>query len=134
MAEIIRRRPRAFADQLPIVVSLIVTLAEEDLPRFKPGVLWAVGRLGGLAEDHIADILSAIVASLGDPNAQVRGMAVWCLGRIGQVGLVADRPALLSDGGAVDFYEDGVLRRTSVAEMARRALDEQAYDGRGDSC
>jgi len=122
MAEIVRYRPELFADYLPIVVSLILNMAEEDLDHFRAGALWAIGRLGALAGDHIPAVLPAITSALDNSDPQVRGMAVWCLGQAGQAKLLASRPDLLSDEGPVDLYEDRQLTRTSVCRLARQAL------------
>jgi hypothetical protein len=122
MAETVCALPSLLGDYTPIVVHLLVEFAEEDLDHFRVGVLWAIGRLGTLARDHIRDVLPAITSALDHPDPQVRGMAVWCLGRVAQVEALASRPALLCDEGEVDLYEDGVIDRTSVARLAAKAL------------
>ncbi len=122
MAEIVRRMPELFADYIPIVVFLILNLAEEDLAHFRAGVLWALGRLGPLAGDHLQAVLAAVVSSLDDSDPQVRGMAVCCLAEVAHAGLLADRPELLADEGPVDLYEGGIVQRTSVRQLVRRAL------------
>ncbi|MFH1919058.1 MAG: DVU0298 family protein [Planctomycetota bacterium] len=131
MAEIVRRRPELFADYLRIVVSLILNMAEEDLDHFRAGALWAIGRLGALAGDHIPAVLPAITSALDDSDPQVRGMAVWCLGQAGQAKLLARRPDLLSDEGPVDLYEDRQFTRTSVCRLARQALSDGPAAGTG---
>jgi hypothetical protein len=120
MAEIIRQRPALFADY--IVVSLILSIEPEDLVYFRAGTLWAIARLGALAGNHVTAVLPAVTAALDDSDPQVRGMAVWALMGVGQTARLASRPDLLTDTGSVDLYEDGVLRRTSVQCLARRAL------------
>ena len=122
IAEIIRDRPELFSDFIPMVVFLILNLAEEDLDHFRPGILWAIGRLGGVAGDHVPAALPAITSALDHTDPQVRGMAVWCLGQVGQAKHLAGRLDLLSDEGLVDLYEDGILNRTSVCHLVRRAL------------
>jgi AraC family transcriptional regulator of adaptative response/methylated-DNA-[protein]-cysteine methyltransferase len=122
MAEIVRRMPRLLADFVPIVVNLIVSLEEEDLRHFRPGVLWAIGRLGGTAGEHIQPVLPAIIAALDHADPQVRGMAVWCLGQVAQGQRLAGRRDLLLDEGQVDLYEDGSVNRTRVGELVRRVL------------
>jgi len=122
MAEIVRHEPSLFADYLSIAVHLITSIEEEDLEHFRAGTLWAIGRLGPLAGDHVDSVHGAVTAALDDPDPQVRGTAVWCLGRVGQASTLTDRSDLLSDDGAVALYIDGSLERTSVAELARRAL------------
>ena len=122
IAEIVRHRPRLFGDYIPIVVHLILNLAEADLDHFRAGTLWAIGRLAAVAGDHIPDVLSAITCALDDSDPQTRGMAVWCLGQVGQAQLLAGRPELLGDAGPVDLYEDGLLNRTSVCRLVQRAV------------
>ena len=122
MAEIVRHRPDLFDDFSSIVVSFILTLAEEDLDHFRAGILWAIGRLGPLVGGHILAVIPAITSALDDSDPQVRGMAAWCLGKIGEGGLLGDREDLLRDEGPVDFYEEGLLSRTRVSDLVRRAL------------
>jgi hypothetical protein len=122
MAEIVRRRPDLFADYIPIVVHLIVEMADEDLRHFRAGVLWAIGRLGEVAAEYVPAVLPALLAALDHPDPQVRGSAVWCLEQVGRGDAVADRRALDGDAGAVDLYEDGRLTRTTVAALAQRAV------------
>ena len=119
MAEIVRRRPALFADYAAIVVSLLTDMADEDLDHFRPGILWAIGRLGPVAADHVSGVAAEITSALNHPDPQVRGMAVWCLTQLGQGELLAAHPELLRDQGQADLYEDGNLTRTSVSRLAR---------------
>ena len=122
MAEIVRRRPKLFAEYIPIIIFLILNLAEEDLDHFRTGILWAIGRLGAVAGDHVQAVLPAITSALDDSCPQVRGMAVWCLGQVGQARVLAGRPDLLRDEGPVELYEKGHLNRTSVCHLVRALL------------
>jgi hypothetical protein len=122
MAEVISRQPQRFADYTPIVVHLIQEMAEEDLQHFRPGTLWAIGRLASVAGDHIPAVLPQVTAALDDADPQARGMAVWCLGQVGRADLMAGRSDLLADEGPVDLYEDGKLQRTTVGALARGTL------------
>jgi hypothetical protein len=124
LAEIVRHRPLRFADYVPIIVFLIRNLAEEDLDHFRAGVLWAIGRLGSLASEYIDNVEGPVVVALDDPDPQVRGMAVWCLRRVGRTQPLSDRPDLLVDEEPVDLYEDGCLNRTRVCDLTRRALGD----------
>lgn len=74
-------------------------------------------------------MLPAIIAALDHPASQVRGMSVWCLARLEQTEVLASRSDLRTDDGAVDLYEDGVLMRTSVGRLIRRALGGQGTGG-----
>jgi len=120
MAEIVRRRPEQFGDYAPIVVTLIESMADEDLGRFRPGILWAIGRLAAIAVDPIEQVLPKVVAALEDLDPQTRGMAVWCLTQLGRGALLAKRRELLADEGPVEVYEDGTLSHTTVGALFRR--------------
>lgn len=121
MAEIVRRNPELFSDYTPIVASLLVDMAEEDLASgFRPAVLWAIGRLGSEAADHIEAVVPAVAKCLDDPDPQVRGMAVWCLVQTGNERILTDKANLQSDDGPVDLYEDGQIHRTCVRELVQR--------------
>jgi len=121
IAEIVHHKPKLFKRYARIVVFLLHEMAEEDLVHFRQGILWAIGRLGAAAADHVEPVLPTILAALDDPDPQVRGMAAWCLGELGEAKRLASRPELLTDGGKVDLYEDGLLSQTTVGELTRRA-------------
>jgi HEAT repeat protein len=121
----VSRNPQLFAAYVPIVTSLIVSMAEEDLEHFRAGALWAIGRLGKLPGGHDGEeVLAAVTSALDNDDSQVRGMAVWCLGQVGKAKLLADRRDLLSDGGPVDLYQNRSVRPTTVREMVEALLAE----------
>ena len=122
MAEIARTDPH-HEDFVPIILNLINEMAVEDLEHFRPGILWAIGRLGPLAGEHVDDILPALDAALSHPDPQVRGLAAWAMGETGQGARVAIRPQLLDDDGPVRLYRDGTIVETTVAELAGEAAD-----------
>ena len=121
MAEIIRHRPRLFSAHIPVVVYLLRVMEEEDLVRFRPGILWAIGRLGEVAASEVEAVLPAIAACLDDSDPQVRGMAVWCLAQCRHTAPLETRSELLADEGTVVLYLEGHLLRRTVAELARQA-------------
>jgi len=121
MAEILAQTPGKFTDFVPIAASFLVTMGEEDLEHFRPGALWAIGRLGELAREQHSELVPAVATALEDSDPQARGMAVWCLGQIGRPDLVSDRPELMGDDGPVDLYRERTLSRTTVADLAERA-------------
>jgi len=128
MAEIVRRRPRMFSDYVPIIVSLIEQMADEDLVHFRAGILWAIGRLGARTGEEFDAVVPAIEACLDHTDPQVRGMAAWCLGQCGRGALLAERNGLLSDQSEVDLYEGGRLVRLTVGELARRGTSRVDFE------
>ena len=122
MAEIVSQRLDLFGDYVPIVAHLPVETAEEDLEHFRPGMLWAVGRLGVSARAAAPDVIGSVEASLTRPDPPSRAMAAWCLGRFGETELLARRRELLADAAPVEVYEAGQLRHTTVASITAAAL------------
>ena len=119
MAEIVRLRPRVFGDYVSIIVTLIEQMADEDLVHFRPGILWAIGRLGPLAREELDVVLCTIDACLDHADSQVRGMAAWCLGQCGRGEVLATREPLFGDPSPVRIYENGELVSVTVSELAR---------------
>jgi len=126
MAEIVRRRPQLFPDFIPLVVSLLVTMEEEDLGHFRPGVLWAIGRLAPVAGEEMNSVIPAAMKALDDSRSQVRGLAVWCLGEAGKKELLAGRKDLLSDEETVELYRDGNITCIRVGDLLRDILSSEA--------
>jgi len=124
MAELAARLPGLLSNHVPIAFHLLETLEEEDLEHFRPGALWAVGRLAEVAGEAIEGVLPRVIDALDRPDPQSRGMAVWCLGEIGEAGApaLAARPDLLDDGGAVQRYRDRFVEETTVGTLLREAL------------
>jgi len=126
MAECCARLPTLFESHIPIAFHLLETLEEEDLEHFRPGTLWAIGRLIEVARDDLPAVLPLVVEALDRPDSQARGMAVWCLGEIGETGALAGRSDLFTDEGAVNVYENRQVRETTVGHLTRRVLAEAA--------
>lgn len=124
MAEIVVQVPGQFATYVPIIMHLLQEMAEEDLDHFRPGILWAIGRMGHLTDQYVPDVLSLIVEAIEHHDPQVRGIAVWCLMKIGRAQHIADQTALLADNGQVDLYEDGAITRVMVSDLVQRAMGE----------
>jgi len=118
IAEIICRRPQLLADNIPILVTLITSMAAEDLTRFRAGVLWAIGRVAPVAGEHLETVLPAVVASLDEEAPQDRGMAVWCLRQAGRQDLYSSRKDLQADDAGVVLFSEGRLIETSVKDLA----------------
>jgi hypothetical protein len=122
MAELAARLPRLLSNHVPIAFHLLETLEEEDLEHFRPGALWAVGRLADVAGEALEGVLPRVVEALDRPDPQSRGMAVWCLGKVGREGALNSRPDLLGDGGAVQRYRDRFVEETTVGDLFREVM------------
>lgn len=122
IGEIVRSDPREFSDFIPMTVSLL-DMEPEDRPSFLPGILYALGRIGEvtpLLDDHH---LPKIENGLTDSNAQIRAMAVWCLGRMGAGNLLLRRIDLLHDQGKALIYRDERLIETTISILLHDVVD-----------
>lgn len=126
MAECCVRLPVLFKSHIPIAFHLLETLEKEDLEHFRPGALWAIGRLFPVAREALPGILPLVLEALDRPDPQSRGMAVWCLGQVGEGEAVAARGDLLEDGGSVHLYQNRAVEETTVGRLAREVLDRAA--------
>lgn len=118
MGEIVRRLYHLYPDYAGITASLLDSMAREDLEHFRPGILWAIGRMGRQAMEHIEPVLSLITDALQHDDPQTRGMAAWCLLEIGE-GDLAGR-TLDHDDGAVEIYRDGDIEVMPIHELTAR--------------
>jgi hypothetical protein len=132
MAEIAVRLPELAEEYVSIVVSLLKEMADEDLNHFRVGILWAIGRLGPLAEKELTSVLPSIKACLDHPDPQVRGLAVRCLGRCGRQELIADREDLREDDASLTVYENGRLDNATVCQLVQRAVETKRSTAGGD--
>jgi len=126
MAECCVRLPTLFKSHVPIAFHLLETLEEEDLEHFRPGTLWAIGRLIGVAGEDLHTVLPLVIEALDRPDPQARGMAVWCLGEVGETGVLEERSDLLEDQGPVDLYRDRAVEKTTVGCLTREVLEQAA--------
>ena len=126
MAECAFRLPRLFESHLPIAFHLLETFEEEDLEHFRPGAIWAIGRLIDLARDDLPTVLPLVIDALDRPDSQARGMAVWCLGEVGEAEVLAERPDLLDDQGLVHLYRNRMVEETTVGRLSAEVLERAA--------
>jgi len=126
MAECSARLPVLFKSHLSIAFHLLETLEVEDLEHFRPGAIWAIGRLAGVAKDDLPQLLPAVIEALNRPDPQARGMAVWCLGQVGEAGVLEGWPELMEDKGSVQLYRGRVVEEMSVGRLTREVLEKAA--------
>ena len=124
LGAIITARPDCFADFIPILVSLL-EMEAKDAVRFQAGYLWAIGRLAQVAPGPASQALPWVLPALGDPDPQVRGLALWCLG---QFRYLPELPLdqirhLAQDACCATIFTPAGLQSISLAELARALLD-----------
>jgi len=123
MAECAMGAPELLSSHIPIAFHLLETLEEEDLEHFRPGAIWAIGRLHSRARDHLPAVLPLVVDALDRPDAESRGMAVWCLGEVGEAETLAGRSELLEDDETVHLYRNREVEEITVGRLAMGVLE-----------
>jgi len=133
LGEIVRNNARLGRDGGKIVAHYIEDPETCRPPNRNPeiliGVLWAIGRMGERRPDDVEDVLAAVGNFYDDPDPNVRGHAVWALGRILRPGSGEFIRNRTGDPGRVLVYEDGELRACTVGELTREALLKQKLTG-----
>lgn len=120
IGEVITQCPGQFDEFIPPLFHLL-DLEEEDAPRFRAGVLWAIGRVSTVRPGAVLQVLDLVSACLADPDPQVRGLALWALAKSRQTVSVDVLEKLSQDHSPVWIYQDGTLIYFSVAELAALA-------------
>lgn len=121
IGEIICSNPGTFQEYISLTMSLMA-LEPEDLPRFLPGVLYALARIGPVAPDGIDDAAEGIEQAVTSPDPQARAMSVWCLGCNGWNSILLRHPGLETDSDKVRIYRDEKVLSTTVAKLYAEAL------------
>jgi HEAT repeat protein len=85
-------------------------------------MLWGLGRMGEVHPELLEETLPLIGEALGDPDAQVRGWAAWCLGKARIREAATKLRELLADGSPVKIYDQGEFSLTTVGRVAQTAL------------
>ena len=116
LGEIGRHELSVVADIIPMFCGFL----EESFSRVP--MLWGIGRLAEVHPDKLDEVRPFILPALEDDDPQARGLAAWALGKLREPGARKGFENLLGDHSPVDLYDQGELRRTTVAQMAREAL------------
>lgn len=115
MGEIICRRPELFDMFIPFLFNLMDS-EPKDAIQFRTGWLWAIGRLASVRPSEAQAAMPWILPCLEDPDPQVCGMALWCLGQLGKE---------LPDGISRAFYKD----RRQVEIYSNQQIIQQTIGG-----
>ena len=111
---------------LPLVAEIVPMFYGFLEMEFSRGpMLWGLGRLWEVHPQVLEEAVPLLVSFLRDPDPRVRGLAVWCLGKVGLSGAKEALQALRGDNSPVDLYDGEELHHTSVGQLAREALGEK---------
>jgi HEAT repeat protein len=127
IAEMYRCNPAVAKDAIRVVVHY---LDDEELSEpanrntyMLAGSIWGIGRIAGVDHPLAMEMAPELVRFLGDPDAQVRTLSAWSLGKLGYEGAEQALQRLLGDRTEAELYEDGELRAVSVGQAASESLD-----------
>ncbi|MEW6658638.1 MAG: DVU0298 family protein [Thermodesulfobacteriota bacterium] len=123
LGEIGRHQLSVVAEILPMFYGFL----EQDFARVS--MLWGLGRLWEVHPRALPEAAPLLLGFLEDADPQVRGLAAWCLGRLGPQEAKEALEGLLGDDGPVQLYDQGELRRTAVGPLAQAALDRISRSG-----
>ena len=118
IGEIIYHCPGLFDDFISPLFFLL-DMEAEDAPRFRTGILYAIGRMGPRVPEVFSAVLRLIMTCLDDAQPQTRGAALWCLRQNSYSGPLSRLPILTADTDRVELYQDGRILLTTVAELAQ---------------
>jgi hypothetical protein len=85
-------------------------------------MLWGIGRMAAVHPEKLHEVIPFILACLEVDDPQVRGLGAWALGRLKEQEARGPLAKLLTDERPVELYDQGELRRSSVAQLAKEAL------------
>jgi hypothetical protein len=128
MAEIMASHPVLAREYAPILRSYIheADSGEDnylELDALRRGAVWGICRLAQSDPSLAAPALEDLRICLKDPDAPLRGMACLTIGLIGGFSTRSEIAALTDDQSAFVLYRNKELLRTTVAELAREALE-----------
>ncbi len=95
-----------------------------ELPLLQRGLLWGIGRLcqGHRSEMVARQIAGDLIAYLSSPDHQVIGLAIWCLGMLGENLAAPKISTFLNHPGEVRLFLDNTLKTVTVAKLAEEGL------------
>lgn len=118
MGAIIAQRPKLFAG----FITIVVTMFDVEEKHFYPGILWAIGHIAERDPGCVRYALPVVLNFLRDASPQTRGMAAWCIGRLGDPKALADLEMMANDSACAWVFIDDTLREISVSNLARDAV------------
>lgn len=127
MGEIMARHERLAAEYACILMSYIrLDCNPLENRLLERGVLWGIGRLAQSRPETVEGCVAHLLPYLGSEDGIHRAMAAWALGFLSQDLPTEMLRRLLLDDTEASLFEDGQLRRCTVADLARRLARSSA--------
>jgi hypothetical protein len=128
LGEVVRNDAKLARDYLPLLQSYLdsedIGLGTDILVH---GTVYAIGRVGEAHPELAGTAGAKLERLLHTSDATTRGLAAWALGRMQAPGawpLLVGR--LTEDDAAVQLYEGGNMRETTVGQIAHQTLQRMA--------
>ncbi len=119
LGEIVSARIDLFRGYIPLIISLL----HIKEPFFRPGVLWAMGRIAAKEPSSIKPYAPYITMYLAEPLPETRGYAVWCLGQIKAQVPGEHIKRLLEDTSEIYLLDnDGNIYKKTVGKITGEAI------------
>ena len=119
MAAIIKAAPKYSSDfTAPMLTNGL------DNPMCHSGVLWAIGHLGEDFAQELAPFLAKVEFTLHSPDPLLRGLAIWAYTRCKYKPLAGIIGSFVEDSEEFYLFNDDVLEKTTVGDMAEKYLQE----------
>jgi len=122
LGAIIAPQPHALADFIPVVAGLL----DLEETTFRPGTLWALGRIGLPVGTQCPALIPRLMPLLSTPEAETRGLAAWCMGPLQVSEAVPALREMVSDAAPLQWFANGELGTTTVGQLARAAGEKIA--------
>ncbi len=90
------------------------------------GVLWGLGRLASVYPEAVQEARKNISAFLKSGHPYLRGLALWCLGRLNASTCGEETESvkgLLADESEIEIYTAGAFVRCKVRDLAQGLLE-----------
>ena len=118
LGEIISKRIDLLKEYVPLVISLL----KIKEAYFRPGVLWAMGRIAAREPSYIKPYVPYITMYLADSLAETRGYAVWCLNQIGAPVPEEHLQHLLQDTAKIWLMDgQGNISKKTIGQITQEA-------------
>ncbi len=93
------------------------------------GTIWAIGNIAEVLPEIAGEMGPKLCEFLSDPDAEIRGLSVWAICRIGYGPAVGLLEKLLDDRAVIDIYFSDELASVTVGSLAENALKKIKNEG-----
>jgi len=114
---IINTNPDLFGEYSEAVLSFLI-----DKNYWKEAT-WAIGRIAAVEPKLVKYAFKALRSFLDEQEPALRGYAAWALGNLGYDEVIEELKKLLTDDEKLLIFRDAELKETTVAQLAREAIE-----------